>query len=111
MQTSASAMSKWVLGREVQAALLRVRTGPECPKCNQSELTWAIKPDWNSCHVKSSNIRHHQDHAQNKGWDRISRLRPSPSGDRQPVPEGPEGGSRSPGETLSIKLQAGFFAD
>ena len=33
------------LGREAQAALLRVRTRPECPECNQSELTWASKPD------------------------------------------------------------------
>ena len=45
VQTSTSAISKWVLGREVQAALLRVRTGPECPKGNLRELTWASKPD------------------------------------------------------------------
>ena len=38
-QTSASATSKQGLGREVQAALLRVRTGPECPKGNLRELT------------------------------------------------------------------------
>ena len=44
-QTSASATSKQGLGREVQAALLRVRTGPECPKGNLRELTWASKPD------------------------------------------------------------------
>ena len=31
-QTPASATSKWGLGREAWAALLRVRTGPECPK-------------------------------------------------------------------------------
>ena len=37
--------SKWGLGREVRAALLRVRTGPECPKGNLRELTWASKPD------------------------------------------------------------------
>ena len=45
VQTSASAISKWVLGREVQAALLRVRTGPECPKGNLRELTWDSKGD------------------------------------------------------------------
>ena len=28
--------SKWGLGRETQAALLRVRTGPECPEGNLS---------------------------------------------------------------------------
>ena len=37
--------SKWGLGREVWAALLRVRTGPECPKGNLRVLTWASKPD------------------------------------------------------------------
>ena len=37
--------SKWGMGREVRAALLRVRTGPECPKSNLRELTWASKPD------------------------------------------------------------------
>ena len=45
-QTPASATSKWGLGREVQAALLRVRTGPECPEGNLRELTWASKPDY-----------------------------------------------------------------
>ena len=33
------------LGREVWAALLRVRIWPECPKGNLSELAWASKPD------------------------------------------------------------------
>ena len=45
MQTPASATSKRGLGREAQAALLRVRTGPECPKGNLRELTWASRPD------------------------------------------------------------------
>ena len=44
-QTLASATSKWGLDREVQAALLRVRTRPQCPKGNLRELTWASKPD------------------------------------------------------------------
>ena len=44
-QTPASATSKWELGREVQASLLIVRTGPECPKGNLRELTWASKLD------------------------------------------------------------------
>ena len=38
-QTLASATSKRGLDREVQAALLGVRTGPECPKGNLRELT------------------------------------------------------------------------
>ena len=37
VQTPASATSKRGLGRE--AALLRVRTGPECPEGNLKELT------------------------------------------------------------------------
>ena len=42
-QRPASATSKQGLGRKVQAALLRVRTWPECPEGNLRELTWASK--------------------------------------------------------------------
>ena len=45
VQMSASTTSKRGLGREAQAALLRVRTEPECPEVNLKELTWASKPD------------------------------------------------------------------
>ena len=38
-QTPASATSKPGLGREAWTALLRVRTGPECPEGNPRELT------------------------------------------------------------------------
>ena len=38
-QTLASATSKQGLNREAQAALLRVRTRPECPEGNLRELT------------------------------------------------------------------------
>ena len=44
-QTPALATSKRGLGREVQAALLRVRTRPECPEGHLRELTGASKPD------------------------------------------------------------------
>ena len=44
-QTPAPATSKRGLGREAWAALLRVRTRPECPKSNLRDLTWASKPD------------------------------------------------------------------
>ena len=44
-QTPAPATSKQGLGREARAALLRVRTGPECPEGNLRELTWDSKPD------------------------------------------------------------------
>ena len=39
VQMSASTTSKRGLGREAWAALLRVRTGPECPEGNLRELT------------------------------------------------------------------------
>ena len=39
VQTPASTASKWGLGRETWAALLRVRTRPECPEGNLRELT------------------------------------------------------------------------
>ena len=38
-QTLASATSKWGLGREAQAVLLRLRTRPECLEGNLRELT------------------------------------------------------------------------
>jgi len=39
VQTLASATSKQGLDREAWVALLRVRTGPECPEGNLRELT------------------------------------------------------------------------
>ena len=45
VQTPAPTTSKWELGREARAALLRVRIGSECPEGNLRELTWASKPD------------------------------------------------------------------
>ena len=45
VQTPASAAKKHGLDREVQAAFLRVRTGPECPEGNLRELTRDNKPD------------------------------------------------------------------
>ena len=44
-QMTASTTSKRELGREAWAALLRVRTRPECPEGNLRELTWDSKPD------------------------------------------------------------------
>ena len=44
-QTPAPATSKQGLGREAQAALLRIRIGRECPEGNLRDLTWASKPD------------------------------------------------------------------
>ena len=45
VQTPASATSERGLGREAQAALLRVRTSLECSEGNLRELTWDSKPD------------------------------------------------------------------
>ena len=45
MQTPAPATSEQKLGREARAALLRVRTRPECPKSNLDELTLSRKLD------------------------------------------------------------------
>ena len=44
-QMPAFTTSKRGLGRESWAALLRVRTGPECPEGNLRELTWDSKLD------------------------------------------------------------------
>ena len=44
-QIPTSTASKQGLGREDRAALLRVRTRPECPEGNLRELSWASKPD------------------------------------------------------------------
>ena len=60
-QTPAPATSKQGLGKEARAALLRVRTRPECPEGNLRKLTWASKPDcWIAIMRKASpNLRHH----------------------------------------------------
>ena len=44
-QTLSSTTSERGLDREAQAALLRVRTGPECPEDNLRELTWDRNPN------------------------------------------------------------------
>ena len=44
-QLLASPTSKQGLDREAQAALLRLRTGPECPEGNLRELAWDSNPN------------------------------------------------------------------
>ena len=80
MQTPAPATSKWGLGREAWAALLRVKIWPECPEGNLSELTWASIPDCGIATTRkaSPNLRHSQARAQNKGLNRDSRLQTIP---------------------------------
>ena len=77
VQMPVSATSKWGLGREAQAALLRVRIRPECPEGNQRELIWASKPDCGIATTQKA-LRHCQARAQNKGRNRTSRLQTIP---------------------------------
>ena len=76
-QTPAPATSKRGLGREIQPALLRVRTGPECPEGNLNKLTWDSKTDCGIATTRKA-LRHHQHCAQNKGLNRTSRLQTIP---------------------------------
>ena len=48
-----SATSKQELNREVQAALLKVRTGPECPEGNLRELPY--DPAISFLHISNGN--------------------------------------------------------
>ena len=81
-QRLASTTSRWGLNREAQDALLRVRTGPECPEDNLRELTWDSNPNCGIARerekrkererqnfpVKSSNLRHCQPTHRTKDW-------------------------------------------
>ena len=93
--------SKLGLGRE---ASLRVRIWPEYPERYLNEIIWASKPDCgiSTTRKASPNLRHCQAPPhRTKDRTEMAGCRPSPSGDRQPEPEG---GIRSPRETLSTKL-------
>ena len=48
------------------------------PQGNLRELTWASKPDLDSYHAKSPNLRHRQARSQNKGLNRDSLLQTIP---------------------------------
>ena len=79
-QMPVSSTSKRGLGREARAASLRVRIWPECPERYLSELIWASKPDCGITTTRkgSTNLRHRQAHARNKGLYRESRLQTIP---------------------------------
>ena len=53
-QRPAPATSKRGLGRKAGAALLSVRTGPECPEGNLRDLTWASKLDWGTATTRKA---------------------------------------------------------
>ena len=76
-QMPAPATSKQGMGREAWAALLRVKTGPECPKGNLRELTWASKPDCGIATTQKA-LRHRQARTQNKGLKITSQLQTIP---------------------------------
>ena len=76
-QMTAPVTSKRGLGRQARAALLRVRIGPDSPKDNLSELTWASKPDCGIATMQKA-LRHYQARAQNKGLNRTSQLQTIP---------------------------------
>ena len=76
-QMPAPATSKQGLGREARAAVLRVRTWPECPKGNLSKLTWASKPDCGIATTQKA-LRHRQARTQNKGLKITSQLKTIP---------------------------------
>ena len=114
------------MNREVQAALLRVRTGLECPEGNLRELKWDSTPNCGIARererenypAKSPNLRHCQACSQNKGLSkhqrRTSRLRTGPSSARDMQAGGkpePERGNRSPRKASSSKLQTGSVAN
>ena len=73
VEMPAPATSKRGLGREVRAALLRVRTRPECPKVNLRELTWQSKLNWDSYPMKSPHLKHLEACSQSKGMTRATR--------------------------------------
>ena len=107
----ASTTSNWGLNREAQAALLRVRTGPECPEGNLRELTGDRNPNCGIARegggkrkereeenfpTKSSNLRHCWARSQNKGLSEYQRrgsqqrTDPSPTGAREAGGRQPE---------------------
>ena len=77
-QTLTSATSKRGLNREERAALLRVRTWPECPEGNLRELKWDSNPNCGlagrgrgaggNYPTKSPNLRHCQPAHRTKDW-------------------------------------------
>ena len=110
-QMPVSATSKLGLGR---AALLRVRTGPECPEGNLRELTWDSNPDcgiaipWKALTYDTARPSH-----RTKDWAELvgcGPAHPPPETGRRGSPE-LEGGNHGPREASSTKLQAGFVAN
>ena len=127
VQMLTSTTNKRRLNREARAALLRVRTGPECPEDNLRELMRDSNPNCGiarergtkkekeNFHVKSSNLRHCQAHSQNKGLNEYQRRAswlqnsPFPVGGRRQVGDSQswKGAILAPEMASSTKLQAG----
>ena len=106
----ASSTSKRGVDREARAALLKVRTGPDCPKGNLRELTWDSNSDCGIT-IPWKALRHSQAGSQNKELSRASWLQtgPPPAGDRQVRAARAGRGQSRP--QRGTKLQAGFIAN
>ena len=96
------------MDREARAALLRVRTGPECPEGNLRELAWDSNPHCGIAIPKSPNQRHHEDCSQDKGLSRASQLQTGPSPTR--ASQSQKGGNCGPREVSYTKMLADFIA-
>ena len=114
-----STTSKWGLHREEPAALLRVRTGPECPEGNWRELTRDSNLNCGTAREREKKLT-----GQNTLWApsqnkrrtersqrRASRLRTSafPTGGRRQG--GGERGKLTPRDGTPTKLQTGSVSN
>ena len=129
-QTLASATSKRGLNSEAQAALLRVRTGPECPEGNLRELTWDSNPNCGIARekknkeqrerenfpTKTSNLKHCQATHRTKDWANTrgelassgpAHPRRRQAGRRTPARARRQGANLAPETASSTKLRAG----
>ena len=74
-QTPASATSKWGRNGEERAALLRVRTGPECPEDNRREFLWVTNLNCGIAREREiiNQPEHTAGRSQNKGSEQVQR--------------------------------------
>ena len=67
--------SKWGRNGEERGALLRVRTGPECPEGNRRELLWDSSLNCGIAKERENvnRSKHTASHSQNKGSEQVQR--------------------------------------
>ena len=134
-QMLASATGKLGLNREAWAALLRVRTGPECPEGNLRELTWDSNPNCGIAKerkkkkkqrerdrqtenypAKSRNLRHCRAAHRTKDWANTRgelagcglAHPPLEAGRQERGSQSQKGAILAPEMASSTKMQAGF---